>query len=148
MGGFVSDKMISERLPGPQESTIVLMCGPPPMVKFACQQNLDKLGYTQLQQVVFLTSSWGVLAFARNFLTQQFFSQRAVVVGDGLRLVTIEVASESDPRSRLDEVAGAASAILNSLLYILLCPVMREKCARPHSLPILTRGLRCSVAVT
>ena len=29
------------------------MCGPPPMVKFACQQNLDKLGYAKAQQVTF-----------------------------------------------------------------------------------------------
>ena len=39
--------------PAPQESSLVLMCGPPPMVKFACQQNLDKLGYAKAQQVTF-----------------------------------------------------------------------------------------------
>ena len=38
---------------GPKESTLVLMCGPPPMMKFACQQNLDKLGYPKSMQVVF-----------------------------------------------------------------------------------------------
>lgn len=51
--GFVTDEMIAEHLPGPQESSLVLMCGPPPMVKFACQQNLDKLGYAKAQQVTF-----------------------------------------------------------------------------------------------
>ena len=29
------------------------MCGPPPMVKFACQQNLDKLGYKKDVQIAF-----------------------------------------------------------------------------------------------
>ena len=38
---------------GPKESTLVLMCGPPAMMKFACQQNLDKLGYPKSMQVVF-----------------------------------------------------------------------------------------------
>jgi len=51
--GFISDAMIAERLPGPQEGSLVLMCGPPPMIKFACLPNLTKLGYTKAQQVVF-----------------------------------------------------------------------------------------------
>jgi len=51
--GFITDTMIAERLPGPKESTLILMCGPPPMVKFACQQNLDKLGYPKSMQVCF-----------------------------------------------------------------------------------------------
>jgi len=51
--GFITDTMIAEHLPGPKESTLVLMCGPPAMVKFACQQNLDKLGYTKAQQIAF-----------------------------------------------------------------------------------------------
>ena len=45
--------MIAEHLPGPKESSLILMCGPPPMVKFACQQNLDKLGYPKDMQVAF-----------------------------------------------------------------------------------------------
>jgi len=51
--GFITDTMIAEHLPGPQESSLVLMCGPPPMVKFACQANLDKLGYPKDRQVAF-----------------------------------------------------------------------------------------------
>merc|ERR1719198_2274261 len=51
--GFITDTMIAEHLPGPKEPTLVLMCGPPPMVKFACQQNLDKLGYPKAMQVAF-----------------------------------------------------------------------------------------------
>ena len=45
--GFVNDEMIKEHLPAPSEDTIILMCGPPPMIKFACNPNLDKLGYTE-----------------------------------------------------------------------------------------------------
>jgi len=51
--GFITDTMIAEHLPGPKEETLVLMCGPPPMVKFACQANLDKLGYPKEMQIAF-----------------------------------------------------------------------------------------------
>lgn len=45
--GFVSDEMIKHHLPPPSSDTVILMCGPPPMINFACQPNLDKLGYSQ-----------------------------------------------------------------------------------------------------
>lgn len=45
--GFVSDEMIKNHLPPPSSDTVILMCGPPPMINFACQPNLDKLGYSQ-----------------------------------------------------------------------------------------------------
>ncbi|XP_062568225.1 NADH-cytochrome b5 reductase 3-like isoform X2 [Saccostrea cucullata] len=45
--GFVSDEMIKNHLPPPSNDTVILMCGPPPMINFACQPNLDKLGYSQ-----------------------------------------------------------------------------------------------------
>ena len=51
--GFITAEMIAEHLPGPKESTLILMCGPPPMIKFACQANLDKLGYPKPMQVCF-----------------------------------------------------------------------------------------------
>lgn len=51
--GFITADMIAEHLPGPKEETLILMCGPPPMVKFACQQNLDKLGYPKEMQIAF-----------------------------------------------------------------------------------------------
>jgi cytochrome-b5 reductase len=51
--GFITADMITAHLPGPEDGTVVLMCGPPPMVKFACKQNLDKLGYPPEVQVVF-----------------------------------------------------------------------------------------------
>ncbi|CAJ0582261.1 unnamed protein product, partial [Mesorhabditis spiculigera] len=43
--GFINEKMISEHLYPPSENTCVLMCGPPPMLNFACTPNLDKLAY-------------------------------------------------------------------------------------------------------
>ena len=39
--GFITADMIKEHLPPPSDDTLVLMCGPPPMVKFACQANLE-----------------------------------------------------------------------------------------------------------
>ncbi|XP_014211055.1 NADH-cytochrome b5 reductase 2 isoform X2 [Copidosoma floridanum] len=43
--GFVNDQMIAEHMLPPSPDTIVLMCGPPPMINYACTPNLDKLGY-------------------------------------------------------------------------------------------------------
>ena len=37
--------MIAEHLPKPSDDSLVIMCGPPPMIKFACQANLEKLGF-------------------------------------------------------------------------------------------------------
>eukprot|EP00240_Pyramimonas_obovata_P005765 CAMPEP_0118936090 /NCGR_PEP_ID=MMETSP1169-20130426/16006_1 /TAXON_ID=36882 /ORGANISM="Pyramimonas obovata, Strain CCMP722" /LENGTH=333 /DNA_ID=CAMNT_0006879201 /DNA_START=115 /DNA_END=1116 /DNA_ORIENTATION=- len=51
--GFITTEMIQEHLPSPGPDTIMLMCGPPPMVRFACQANLDKLGYAKEDQVAF-----------------------------------------------------------------------------------------------
>lgn len=44
--GFVSAEMIAEHMYPPADDTFVLMCGPPPMINFACQPNLDKLGFS------------------------------------------------------------------------------------------------------
>lgn len=43
--GFINDVMIKEHLFPSSPDTLVLMCGPPPMVNYACLPNLDKLGY-------------------------------------------------------------------------------------------------------
>lgn len=51
--GFVSAEMIAAHLYGPEEDTLVLMCGPPPMINFACLPTLDKLGYSQKQRFVY-----------------------------------------------------------------------------------------------
>ncbi|CAH2326048.1 NADH-cytochrome b5 reductase 2 [Pelobates cultripes] len=43
--GFVTADMIKAHLPSLSDKGLVLMCGPPPMIQFACQDNLTKLGY-------------------------------------------------------------------------------------------------------
>jgi len=43
--GFITADMIKECLPSPDQQPIILMCGPPPMIEFACKKNLDALGY-------------------------------------------------------------------------------------------------------
>jgi cytochrome-b5 reductase len=51
--GFVDDKMINRFMPLPGPDTIILMCGPPQMIEFACKPNLKLLGYTSDTQVEF-----------------------------------------------------------------------------------------------
>jgi len=45
--GFVSADMLKEQFFPPSSDTLVLMCGPPPMINFACTPALDKLGYEE-----------------------------------------------------------------------------------------------------
>jgi cytochrome-b5 reductase len=49
--GFITADMIKECLPAPEVEPIIAMCGPPPMVEFACKKNLDALGYAKTLQV-------------------------------------------------------------------------------------------------
>lgn len=51
--GFVSDQMINDHLPKASNLPVVLMCGPPPMIKFACIPNLEKLGFKEEQYFSF-----------------------------------------------------------------------------------------------
>mmetsp|Transcript_45462 Transcript_45462/g.144932 ORF Transcript_45462/g.144932 Transcript_45462/m.144932 type:complete len:317 (-) Transcript_45462:37-987(-) len=51
--GFVTQDMIKECLPAPGADTLVLMCGPPPMIEFACKKNLEALGYAKNSMVPF-----------------------------------------------------------------------------------------------
>lgn len=44
--GFVNENMLGKHMPEPSDDTLILMCGPPPMINFACIPNLDKLGFT------------------------------------------------------------------------------------------------------
>ncbi|KHJ98393.1 oxidoreductase, FAD-binding protein [Oesophagostomum dentatum] len=44
--GFIDEDMIKEHLPPPSDDSAVFLCGPPPMINFACNPNLDKLGYS------------------------------------------------------------------------------------------------------
>lgn len=43
--GFVNADMIRDHLYPPSDNTVVLMCGPPPMINYACIPNLDTLEY-------------------------------------------------------------------------------------------------------
>lgn len=43
--GFVNSDMIRDHLYPPSDKTVVLMCGPPPMINYACVPNLDALEY-------------------------------------------------------------------------------------------------------
>jgi len=43
--GFITADMIKECLPPPSQKPLMLMCGPPPMVEFACKKNLEALEY-------------------------------------------------------------------------------------------------------
>jgi len=51
--GFISADMIRKCLPPPGPNTVVLMCGPPPMIEFACKKNLNAIGYAKDAQVMF-----------------------------------------------------------------------------------------------
>lgn len=44
--GFVNADIIRDHLYPPSNKTVVLMCGPPPMIKYACEPNLDSLEYS------------------------------------------------------------------------------------------------------
>lgn len=43
--GFMNADMVTSHMFPPSSDTIVLMCGPDPMIKFTCNPILDKLGY-------------------------------------------------------------------------------------------------------
>ncbi|CAN0183143.1 unnamed protein product [Pylaiella littoralis] len=48
--GFITKEaclMVSEHMPAPAPDTLILMCGPPPMLKFACVPALEALGFSE-----------------------------------------------------------------------------------------------------
>lgn len=51
--GFITADMIKKLLPAAADSTVMLMCGPPPMVEFACKKNLVELGFAKESMVTF-----------------------------------------------------------------------------------------------
>lgn len=51
--GFITADMIKAHLPPPGSETLILMCGPPPLVEFACKSNLYKLGYHKNSMATF-----------------------------------------------------------------------------------------------
>jgi len=51
--GFVSEKMCADHLPKPGDDTVILCCGPPPMIEYACKPNLAKLGHDKTRIICF-----------------------------------------------------------------------------------------------
>ncbi|CAH0474076.1 unnamed protein product [Peronospora belbahrii] len=51
--GFVTAEMIKKYLPAPASDVQILMCGPPPMLKFAVLPALEELGFTPDQYFSF-----------------------------------------------------------------------------------------------
>jgi len=51
--GFVNAEMIKAHLPPPGDDTLVLMCGPPPMINFACKPALAELGHVEERQFAY-----------------------------------------------------------------------------------------------
>lgn len=53
--GFIGKEMIEKHLftPTAGKKVQIFMCGPPPMIKFACLPNLESLGFTDEQWFVF-----------------------------------------------------------------------------------------------
>lgn len=45
--GFITADMIKEHLPPPGEATLILVCGPPPLIQEAAHPSLEQLGYTK-----------------------------------------------------------------------------------------------------
>mmetsp|Transcript_55608 Transcript_55608/g.130280 ORF Transcript_55608/g.130280 Transcript_55608/m.130280 type:complete len:874 (-) Transcript_55608:259-2880(-) len=54
--GFINDEMLKAHLPPPPadgEDSFIGMCGPPPMINFACIPNLTKLGFLEQDYISF-----------------------------------------------------------------------------------------------
>lgn len=45
--GFINEEMIKTTLPAPGDGVQVMLCGPPPMLKYACYPNLAKVGFKE-----------------------------------------------------------------------------------------------------
>ncbi|XP_018849615.2 nitrate reductase [NAD(P)H]-like [Juglans regia] len=43
--GFITESILREHIPEGTEDTLALACGPPPMIQFAVQPNLEKMNY-------------------------------------------------------------------------------------------------------
>jgi len=45
--GYINEEMVKNHLPAPSIDSVVLLCGPPPMIKYACLPNLEKVGHQE-----------------------------------------------------------------------------------------------------
>ncbi|XP_056633292.1 NADH-cytochrome b5 reductase 3 isoform X2 [Diorhabda sublineata] len=51
--GFINEEMIKDHLFPASDDTLNLMCGPPPMINFACTPNLEKLGHKKERLIAY-----------------------------------------------------------------------------------------------
>eukprot|EP00798_Chlamydomonas_sp_ICE-L_P003435 gene3435-13490_t len=51
--GFIDEAMLKTQMPAAAADTQILCCGPPGMIKFACLPNLEKLGFSEDNILVF-----------------------------------------------------------------------------------------------
>ena len=51
--GYVTADMIRDHLPASGADSIILMCGPPAMLQYACNPSLDKLSYPAEQRFAY-----------------------------------------------------------------------------------------------
>jgi len=51
--GFINEDIVRSHLPASSDHSIVLMCGPPPMIQYACIPNLTKVGYPESRCIAF-----------------------------------------------------------------------------------------------
>ncbi|KAJ1484527.1 NAD(P)H-nitrate reductase [Baffinella frigidus] len=51
--GFIDEAMLKKSLPACSAHSFIGMCGPPPMINFACIPNLNALGFTAMDYVSF-----------------------------------------------------------------------------------------------
>ncbi|KAE8653878.1 Nitrate reductase [Hibiscus syriacus] len=52
--GFITENILREHIPEGSNDTLALACGPPPMIQFAVQPNLEKMKYVKDSLLVFL----------------------------------------------------------------------------------------------
>lgn len=45
--GFINESMLRDHIPSVSEDTLIGMCGPPPMINYACIPNLKKIGFKE-----------------------------------------------------------------------------------------------------
>jgi cytochrome-b5 reductase len=43
--GFINADMCRDHLPAPSDDTMIFVCGPPPMIKYACEPAFETLGF-------------------------------------------------------------------------------------------------------
>ncbi len=47
--GFITEQMLRDHLPPPASDTLIAVCGPPPMIEFACKPNIARIGFSSEQ---------------------------------------------------------------------------------------------------